>query len=71
VTPSLAINYTAYGTLRSTWCQLRGEHEPTARPVAPTARPSCGAALALRAPGLPGRCLDVVRVSVQVQALLP
>ncbi|KAK9839432.1 hypothetical protein WJX81_001730 [Elliptochloris bilobata] len=29
VTPSLAINYTAYGTLRSTWCQLRADDDPT------------------------------------------
>ena len=32
VTPSLAINYTAYGTLRSNWLALYGQDSNTVRP---------------------------------------
>lgn len=72
VTPSLAINYTAYGTLRSTWCQLRGEHEPTARrprrPAEPRGAPGCARARHAGAP--PGRSPVLCAVAAASPALL-
>ncbi len=47
VTPSLAINYTAYGTLRSYWLQRHGGTSHTAR--GPALPPSLGSACVITA----------------------